>query len=58
MEKNWMNSNRTHSNVLRFQEELIDENNQSTLEYSGEWICSKKFFKENCLKLAHIGRLR
>jgi hypothetical protein len=47
-----------YTNVLRFQEEFIDENNQSTLEYSGEWICSKKIFKENCLKLAHIGRLR
>ena len=47
-----------YTNVLRFQEEQIDENNQSTLKYSGEWICSKKIFKENCLKLAHAGRLR
>ncbi len=58
----WFNNveveGKLYTNVLRFQEEFVDENGQLTLGYKSEWLCSKKITKANCLKQAHIGRLR
>ena len=46
------------TNVLRYEETLLRENDLSHTRYKGAWICSKKLLKENCFKMAQAGRMR
>jgi hypothetical protein len=46
------------TNVLRYQEVLLDQSGASRSGYRGAWICSEKINSEKCLHMAATGRMR
>lgn len=46
------------TNVLRFEERILDGEGALLSSYKGAWICSKTIFQSNCFKIAKKGRLR
>lgn len=46
------------TNVLRFEEILINSEGACQTLYKSAWICSKKIFHNNCFKMAKRGRSR
>lgn len=58
----WFNNevvgNEAFTNVLRYEESILDSNRVLELRYKGEWICSKSLSKLNCFSRAKRARMR
>jgi len=46
------------TNVLRFEETAVNLNGEEKPQYKGEWICSKRLSKTNCIRESERGRMR
>ena len=45
-------------NVLRFEEEILNQTGSIDSLYKGEWLCSQRLSKERCFRYAKRGRMR